>query len=341
MHRIPIAVALMLSLPAAAEPAYPPAESPLRPVATYSIVARDAKTGEMGVAVHSHWFSVGPVVPWAEAGVGAVATQSLVRIDYGPEGLARMRAGESATDALKALLAADEGREVRQVAFLDAQGRVLTHTGLRCIAEASHVNGKAADGSVYSCQANLMRNRGVPEAMADAFRGAPADTPLPERLLASLLAAEAAGGDVRGRQSAAIVVVKATSTGKPWADRVVELRVEDHPAPVDELSRLLRMHRAYEKMNVGDEAMEKNDIAGALEAYSAARSLSPGNAEVVFWTAVSLINAGKTGDAEPLLREAYRDADGEWRVTLRRLPRAGLLKTDEKETERLASLGER
>lgn len=317
-----------------------PKTSALRPVATYSIVARDAKTGEMGVAVQSHWFSVGPVVPWAEAGVGAVATQSLVKIEYGPDGLARMRRGESAGAALKALLAADEGREVRQVAFLDASGAVMTHTGSRCIAEASHKNGAAPDGSAYSCQANLMRRPGVPEAMAGAFEAAQAGTPLAERLVASLKAAEGAGGDVRGRQSAAIVVVKGKATGKPWEDRVVELRIEDHPAPVEELARVLALHRAYEQMNVGDAAMEKNDVPGALSAYGAARSLAPGNAEVLFWTAVSLVNAGKGADAEPLLREAYRDRDGDWRTTLRRLPAAGLLKADQTTVERLASLGE-
>lgn len=316
-----------------------PKTSALRPVSTYSIVARDAKTGEMGVAVQSHWFSVGPVVPWAEAGVGAVATQSLVKIEYGPDGLARMKRGESAGAALTALLAADEGREVRQVAFLDASGAVATHTGSRCIAEASHKSGTAPDGSAYSCQANLMRRPGVPEAMAGAFEAAQGGTPLAERLVASLQAAEAAGGDVRGRQSAAIVVVKGKSSGKPWEDRAVELRVEDHPAPIDELSRLLSLHRAYEQMNVGDAAMERSDVPGALKAYSAARSLAPGNAEVLFWAAVSLINAGKAADAEPLLKEAYLDLEGDWRTTLRRLPEAGLLKCDEKAAERLAELG--
>lgn len=310
----------------------------LRPVATYSIVARDASTGEMGVAVQSHWFSVGPVVPWAEAGVGAVATQSLVRIDYGPKGLALLRDGASASDALDELTDADQGRDVRQVAFVDAQGRVAVHTGSKCIAEAGHKQGVASDGAAYSAQANLMRDTGVPEAMARAFEGAPKGTPLPERLVLALHAAETAGGDVRGKQSAAILVVKGASSGRVWADRVVELRVEDHAAPVDELDRLLRLHRAYDRMNAGDEAMEKGDVEGALREYGAARELAGGHAEMAFWTAVSLLNAGKTADAEPILREAFRDTKGDWRVTLRRLPRSGLLNIDAGEVERLATL---
>lgn len=309
-----------------------------RPVNTYSIVARDATTGELGVAVQSHWFSVGSVVPWAEAGVGAVATQSLVRVDYGPLGLALMRAGKPAPEALGELTSADSAAAVRQVAMIDAQGRVATHTGARCIAEAEHVSGMALDGSTYSCQANLMRSPGVPEAMADAFKSAPEGTPLPERLVLALHAAEKAGGDVRGRQSAAILVVKGASTGKPWEDRVVELRVEDHPSPVDELDRLLRLHRAYGRMNAGDLAIEKGDVEGALKAYTEAGDLNPGNAEMLFWTAVSLVNAGERARAEPLLSRCYADTTGDWRATLRRLPAAGLLKADGPETERLARL---
>lgn len=309
-----------------------------RPVATYSIVARDGVTGEMGVAVQSHWFSVGPVVPWAEAGVGAVATQSLVRIDYGPRGLALMREGNEASAALRELIEADQGRDVRQVAFVDAHGRVAVHTGAKCIAEAGHKPGVAPDGAAYSAQANLMRDKGVPEAMGSAFESAPEGTPLPERLVMALHAAEKAGGDVRGKQSAAILVVKGVSTGRAWADRVVELRVEDYAAPVDELDRLLRLHRAYERMNAGDEAIEKGDVAGALREYGAAREMAGGNAEMAFWTAVSLLNAGKTGEAEPILREAYRDEKGDWRTTLRRLPRSGLLNVSDSEVERLAAL---
>lgn len=299
-----------------------------RPVATYSIVARDATTGEMGVAVQSHWFSVGPIVPWAEAGVGAVATQSLVKVSYGPDGLRLMREGITATDALAQLIEQDEAAAVRQVAMVDAKGRIATHTGDKCIDVAEDEHGIAPDGSAYSAQANLMRNSGVPGSMASAFESAEAGTPLAERLIRCLHAAESAGGDVRGKQSAAILVVRAVASGNSWEDRVVDLRVEDHAAPVGELDRLLTLHRAYQKMNEGDLAMEKKDVEGALKAYSAARELAPGNAEMVFWTAVSLANAGNIDEAVPLFREAFKDTQGDWKTTLERLPKSGLFPDD-------------
>jgi len=211
------------------------AAPPVRPVATYSIVARDSATGELGVAVQSHWFSVGAVVPWAEAGVGAVATQSFIDPSYGALGLDLMRAGKSAPEALAALLAADAQRDVRQVGMVDARGRVARHTGRLCIPAA----GDQA-GAQYVVQANLMERATVWPAMARAFEAATGD--LAERLMAALEAAEAEGGDIRGRQSAALLVVKAHSTGRPWADRRFDLRVEDHPEPLPELRRLLRLN---------------------------------------------------------------------------------------------------
>ncbi len=217
---------------------------------TYSIVARDAKTGQLGVAVQSHWFSVGPVVPWAEAGVGAVATQSLVRIDYGPLGLAAMRAGEDAKTALEKLMARDDGREVRQVAMVDSSGKVAVHTGSKCIASAGHYSG---DG--FSVQANLMLNDEVVPAMRAAYERATGD--FADRLLATLGAAQGAGGDIRGRQSAAILIVSGERQEAPWQGRLMELRVEDHPTPVKELRRLVQLHRAYEHSNRGDELIEE------------------------------------------------------------------------------------
>ncbi len=312
--------------------------SPRRPVSTYSIVARDAATGQMGVAVQSHWFSVGSVVPWAEAGVGAVATQSFVDVKYGPLGLAMMKAGKTANESLKALTSSDSGEAVRQVAMIDAVGNVATHTGAKCIAEAAHASGKAPDGSAYSCQANLMRKSTVPAAMAKAFEAS--SGPLADRLLAALRAAEGEGGDIRGQQSAAILIVRATSTGKVWEDRLVDLRVEDNLAPVDELARLVKLHAAYDRMNAGDLAVEKNDMAGAMREYSAAHELAPTSAEMVFWAAVALANAGKIDDAIPLLKEAFKDRAGDWRETLRRLPRSGLLPDDARLMERLLKAGE-
>ena len=205
-----------------------------RPVHTYSIVARDAATGEMGVAVQSHWFSVGSIVSWAEAGVGAVATQSFVDPAYGPLGLEIMRNGKSAQQALDGLLASDPGLAVRQVAMVDAKGNVAAHTGKKCIPSAGHIAGEQ-----FSVQANLMVNDAVWPAMAKAYREAKGE--LADRMLAALDAAQAAGGDIRGKQSAAILIVSGTPTGKSWVDRKMDLRVEDHPEPLKELRRLARV----------------------------------------------------------------------------------------------------
>lgn len=300
--------------------AQPAPSIPRRPVHTYSIVARDARTGELGVAVQSHWFSVGTSVAWAEAGIGAVATQSFIDPSYGPLGLALMRAGRSAPDALKGLLAADEGRDVRQVAMIDATGRVAAHTGARCIpAAGDHV------GEGYSVQANLMEKDTVWPAMAKAYEASRGD--LAERLLAALEAAESQGGDIRGRQSAAILVVKGVSSGRPWQDRLFDLRVEDHPSPVVELRRLVTLQRAYNLMNEGDLAVEKKDDAGALKAYSSAEALVPDNAEMAYWHAVALVNMGRVDEALPVFAKAFR-LHPKWRDLTPRLPKAGLLPDD-------------
>jgi uncharacterized Ntn-hydrolase superfamily protein len=291
-----------------------------RPVHTFSIVARDQKTGEMGVAVQSHWFSVGSDVPWAEAGIGAVATQSFVDPSYGPKGLDLMRLGKSASDALKELIAADSGEAVRQVAMVDARGDVAVHTGKRCVEFAGH---KTGDG--YSAQANLMLNNGVPQAMAQAFGRARGD--LADRMMAALEGAQEAGGDIRGKQSAAIMVVKAQSSGKPWADRIVDLRVEDHPEPLVELRRLLNVARAYGHMNAGDVAMEQNDIEKAVKEYGDAMKLAGDNIEIAFWSALTLAAKGNLGQALPILRKAF-SADKNWVEVLRRLPRAGMVSDD-------------
>jgi uncharacterized Ntn-hydrolase superfamily protein len=289
----------------------------VRPVHTYSIVARDAATGEMGVAVQSHWFSVGTVVSWAEAGVGAVATQSFVDPSYGKLGLDLMRAGRSAPDSLRALIAGDEGREVRQVAMIDASGRVAAHTGAKNIDAAGQFVG---DG--FSVQANMMLNQKVWPAMAAAFSSAKGD--LPERMMAALDAAQVAGGDIRGRQSAALVIVKSKPTGRPWADRTFDLRVDDHPEPLKELRRLLTLQRAYNHMNEGDLAVERKDNPRALREYSAAAKLVPDNLEMVYWHAVALANMDRVADSLPLFHRVFA-ADPNWLLLTRRLPKAGLL----------------
>jgi uncharacterized Ntn-hydrolase superfamily protein len=303
---------------------------PLRPVHTFSIVARDPATGELGVAVQSHWFSVGAIVPWAEAGVGAVATQSFVDPSYGKLGLDLMRLGKSAPDALKALLAGDEGREVRQVAMIDAQGRVDAWTGKNDIQAAGHIVGKD-----FSVQANLMLNDRVWPAMAQAFQNTKGD--LAERMLAALDAAQAVGGDIRGRQSAALVVVTGKPTGKPWLDRVFDLRVDDSPEPLPELRRLVTLQRAYNHMNAGDLAVERKDNEGALREYGAAEKLVPDNAEMVYWHAVALVNMGRVDEALPLFRRVFA-MDRNWATLTPRLPRSGLLPDDPGLMERILSV---
>lgn len=305
---IPIVVACVTALPAAAvEP----------PVHTFSIVARDAATGEMGVAVQSHWFSVGSIVTWAEAGVGAIATQSFVDPAYGPRGLELMRSGLTAKQALEALLLVDAGRDVRQVAFIDVSGNVAAHTGAACIESAAHHVG---DG--YSVQANMMLNDRVVPAMAEAYEATQGD--LAERLMAALEAAQAAGGDIRGRQSAAMLIVKGESTGRPWADRVLELRIEDHPTPIAELRRLLRVHRAYEHMNAGDVAIEHSDPELAMAEYGRAAELLPDNLEVQYWAAVTLATSGKLEQALPIFRSIFA-ADPNWVELTRRLGKPGII----------------
>jgi uncharacterized Ntn-hydrolase superfamily protein len=296
------------------------AAAPLRPVATYSIVARDAQTGEIGVAVQSHWFSVGPLVPYAEAGVGAVATQSFVDPSYGPLGLALMRAGRSAPDALAGLLKADEGRDVRQVGMVDASGGVATHTGKSCVPAAGGQTGVG-----YAVQANLMEKETVWPAMAHAFENARGD--LAERLLVALEAAQAEGGDIRGRQSAALLVVRGTSSGQPWKDRVFDLRVEDNPQPLLELRRLVGMQRAYNRMDAGDACVAKQDWVCAEREYSAAQAILPENAEITFWYAVALASNGRLEQALPLFARTF-EADPHWRELVQRLPSVNQLPSD-------------
>jgi uncharacterized Ntn-hydrolase superfamily protein len=293
----------------------------LRPVHTYSIVARDPDTGQLGVAVQSHWFAVGSLVPWAEAGVGAVATQSFVEARYGYAGLDLMRTGLDARHTLDALLAADAHADIRQVAMIDARGRTAVHTGEHCIRYAGHLAGKN-----FTVQANLMLNAGVPDAMATAFRGAQGS--LAERMLAALDAAQAVGGDLRGKQSAAILVVAGEATGQPLQDRLVDLHVEDDPEPLLELRRLLVLQTAYESMNRGDHALERDDIDAAVEYYGRAEALFPANLEMKFWHAVSLLNAGRTAAAMPVLEEII-STEPAWRELLRRLVAAQLLRVDE------------
>jgi uncharacterized Ntn-hydrolase superfamily protein len=291
--------------------------SSVRPAHTFSIVARDPATGDLGVAVQSHWFSVGALVTWAEAGVGAVATQSFVEPSYGPKGLALMRDGTPAPDAMKQLIAADKSSDVRQLGFVDAQGRAATHTGAKCIQFASGIVG---DG--FAVQSNLMGNDKVTPAMAKAFAEAKGD--LGDRLLAALDAGQAVGGDIRGCQSAAILVVSGKKTDTPWAEKKLDLRVEDSPEPLVELRRLVKLARAYDRMNQGDLAVEKGDMKAAEEHYGAAAAMVPDVAEMVYWQAVALADHGQVDKSIPLFKRAFAD-DSAWIELTRRLQPAGLI----------------
>lgn len=295
---------------------------------TFSIVARDPVTGEMAVGVQSHWFSVGTAVSWGEAGVGVVATQSFVNKSYGIKGLELMKKGKSAPEALEELLAADEGREVRQVAMIDVNGNVNSYTGKSCIDFAGNIVGKN-----YSVQSNMMLTDKVNNAMAKAFEGSEGK-PLAERILIALKAAQAVGGDIRGKQSAAILVVAGKSNGQPWNERLIDLRVDDNKAPLDELDRLLRLYRAYEHMDKGDLATEKNDMKLAMEEYGAAMKMFPDNLEMQYWTAITLANNKKVAEASKLLQKIYAK-DANWRELTKRLPKVNLLNVSEAELKQL------
>ncbi len=285
---------------------------------TYSIVAMDPKTGEIGAAVQSHWFSVGAVVIWGEAGVGVVATQSFVNPSFGLRGLELLKKGKTPDQALNELLSSDEGKEFRQLAILSSKGESATFTGNKCIQPAGHLKGEN-----FSVQANLMKNDKIWPAMAEAFKKA--EGPLAERMLAALDAAEKAGGDVRGKQSAALIVFRGNPSGKVWEDKTVDLRVDDHANPLGELRRLLKVHRAYEHMNNGDLAVEKGDHKKAMEEYSAAEQMFPGNLEMKFWHAVALVNIGKIKEAVPMFRQIFRK-DKNWKDLTPRLLDNGMLK---------------
>ena len=287
---------------------------------TFSIVARDPATGQLGAAVQSHWFSVGSLVIWLEAGVGAVATQAMVEVSHGPLGLELLRAGKPAGLALAGLLAADGERELRQVALVDAAGQAAAHTGSRCIAAAGHRTGEG-----FSVQANMMLKDTVWGAMAEAYLAAPGD--LADRLLAALDAAQAEGGDIRGKQSAALKIVEGKPAGARWQGVLMDLRVDDAPEPLAELRRLAAIQRAYDWMNAGDVALAGCDTETALAAYRTAAGMAPEMLELPFWHAVTLADLGRTAEALPLFARIFA-AEPLWLELLRRLPPVGLLRED-------------
>ncbi|HMN90879.1 MAG TPA: DUF1028 domain-containing protein [Saprospiraceae bacterium] len=317
MKRCPLlitAVLLCLSLRVFTQSIY--GHQPL--VHTYSIVAYDPATGDMGVAVQSHWFSVGTVVIWGEPGTGVIATQSFANPAYGTEGLALLKQGFSAQQTMEQLLKADDGRAFRQVGIVDARGNAAAFTGDKCIAEAGHYVGAG-----FAVQANMMLNEAVWPAMARAFEGSKGQ-PLAERMVAALEAAQRSGGDIRGQQSAALLVVSANNTGQLWVDRKVDLRVDDHATPIAELRRLLQLHRAYEHMNAGDVEMEHGNVEKALDHYLTANMMFPANEEMKFWRAVNLANLGRMSEAKSIFQEVFRKNEN-WRVLLQRIRQNGIL----------------
>ena len=293
---------------------------------TYSIVAKDANTGEMAVGVQSHWFSVGTLVSWGKSGVGVVATQSFVNPSYGPKGIELMENGVSAEDVLKKLTDQDEGRDFRQAAILDINGSVSAFTGEKCIESAGHFV-----GDNFSVQANMMLNDKVIPAMKKAFLDN-SDLPLAERIIKVFEAAESVGGDIRGKQSAALIVVGAEKTSNVWEDKKIDLRVDDSSNPIKEIKRLLKVHRAYEHMNRGDLAIEENDMEKALSEYGKAQVLFPENHEMSFWKAIALLNNGKKEAARPILKRVFRE-NPNWKKLIYRLPKSGLISMEFKDLD--------
>jgi uncharacterized Ntn-hydrolase superfamily protein len=296
---------------------------------TFSIVAMDPETGEMGVAVQSHWFSVGTIVTWGEAGVGVIATQSFVNPSFGPRGLELLKQGKTAQEVVDELIASDEGRDVRQLAVLSVDGTVASYTGKNCIPGAGNIVGKN-----YSVQANLMLNDKVWPAMSEAFENSTG--PLAERMVAALEAAQEVGGDIRGKQSACILVVKGKSTGKVWEDRLIDLRVDDSPEPIKEIKRLLKVHRAYDHMNAGDLAVEHGDMQLAMKEYSTAEEMFPDNEEMKYWHAITLVNNGGLDEALPIFRQIFLKNEN-WKILTPRLVPVGLLTVNDEDLQKILS----
>ena len=296
---------------------------------TFSIVAMDPETGEMGVAVQSHWFSVGTIVTWGEAGVGVIATQSFVNPSFGPRGLELLKQGKTAQEVVDELIASDEGRDVRQLAVLSVDGTVASYTGKNCIPGAGNIAGKN-----YSVQANLMLNDKVWPAMSEAFENSTG--PLAERMVAALEAAQEVGGDIRGKQSACILVVKGKSTGKVWEDRLIDLRVDDSPEPIKEIKRLLKVHRAYDHMNAGDLAVEHGDMQLAMKEYSTAEEIFPDNEEMKYWHAITLVNNGGLDEALPIFRQIFLKNEN-WKILTPRLVPVGLLTVNDEDLQKILS----
>jgi uncharacterized Ntn-hydrolase superfamily protein len=307
---------------------------PTQLFSTYSIVARDADTGQLGVAVQTHQMGVGRLVPWLLPGVGAVATQSLVNISFGPMALTMLREGVNAEHVIAALAASDEGANRRQVAVVDSQGHAAAWTGNGCIAEAAHHVG---DG--YSVQANMMTHATVVGAMANAYENATGD--LAVRMLAALQAAEAEGGDIRGMQSAALVVVPGDKNVPEWRTDY-DLRVDEHSAPLNELTRLVRLRHAQITEEAGYRALDAGERDQALDYWQRARREAPELEELPFWQAIKLADELRdVNTAAAILRPvlARNPRRQHWIELIRRLQLCGLIERDNAGEELIAALG--
>lgn len=298
---------------------------------TFSIVAIDTASGEMAIGVQSHWFSVGSIVSWGKSGIGVVATQSFVNPSYGPHGLKLISEGKTANEALDILTLKDEGRAYRQVAFLDTRGNIATYTGDKCVQSAGHIVGKN-----FSVQANMMLNDQIVPAMAKAFKET-SNLPLAERVVETLKAAQEAGGDIRGKQSAVLLVYNTNKVEQEWLDKKINLRVDDHEKPIMELERLLKVHRAYEHMNNGDLAVEHGDMIKALKEYAAAEKMFPENLEMKYWKAIALANNNRIHEALPIFKEIF-SKDVNWIEMTKRLPSSGLLDVSEEDMDKILNV---
>ncbi len=298
---------------------------------TFSIVASDKETGEMAVGVQSHWFSVGTLVSWGKSGIGVVATQSFVNPAYGPNGIKMMKDGKSASEVLEKLVSEDDGRDFRQVAMLDVNGDVSAFTGKKCIKFANQIT-----GDNYSVQANMMMNDKIVPAMSKAFESYK-NLPLAERVLKVLQVAQETGGDIRGRQSASLIVVNAEPVENSWEEHKIDLRVDDSEKPLVEIERLLKVHHAYEHMNNGDLAVEHNDMKLALKEYGSAEKLMPDNLEMKYWKAIALANNNQVREALPLFKIVFTK-DENWRELTKRLPKSDLLKVSKNDLKKILGL---